>query len=343
MLHPRKARAGNRVAVLSPAFAAPAVGPRLHEQAMRRLEEATGLIPVEYPTTRMLDASPEARAADVNAAFADPSIRAIHATIGGDDQILFTPHLDPVLPVADPKPFLGYSDNTNILNWLWNLGIAAFHGGSTQVHLGAGPAIDDIHLRSLRAALLDGGEIALTDPGESEDFGRRWESPLSLVEFGDREPNEPWTWTGPAQTVTGRTWGGCLEVLVQLALADRLPSLDRLYGSILLIETSERLTPATAVAEHLRSFGERGLLSAVAGVLVARTPASTFEVRPDVAARADWRAEQRDAVIEALARYNPEAVVCVGVPFGHTRPQWILPYGGTITLDGAARTVTAAY
>ncbi len=343
MLHPRKARAGNRVAVLSPAFAAPAVGPRLHEQAMRRLEEATGLIPVEYPTTRMLDASPEARAADVNAAFADPSIRAILATIGGDDQILVTPHLDPVLPVADPKPFLGYSDNTNILNWLWNLGIAAFHGGSTQVHLGAGPAIDDIHLRSLRAALLDGGEIALTDPGESEDFGRRWESPLSLVEFGDREPNEPWTWTGPAQTVTGRTWGGCLEVLVQLALADRLPSLDRLYGSILLIETSERLTPATAVAEHLRSFGERGLLSAVAGVLVARTPASTFEVRPDVAARADWRAEQRDAVIEALARYNPEAVVCVGVPFGHTRPQWILPYGGTITLDGAARTVTAAY
>lgn len=280
MLHPRKARAGNRVAVLSPAFAAPAVGPRLHEQAMRRLEEATGLIPVEYPTTRMLDASPEARAADVNAAFADPSIRAILATIGGDDQILVTPHLDPALPVADPKPFLGYSDNTNILNWLWNLGIAAFHGGSTQVHLGAGPAIDDIHLRSLRAALLDGGEIALTDPGESEDFGRRWESPLSLVEFGDREPNEPWTWTGPAQTVTGRTWGGCLEVLVQLALADRLPSLDRLYGSILLIETSERLTPATAVAEHLRSFGERGLLSAVAGVLVARTPASTFEVRP---------------------------------------------------------------
>ena len=343
MLHPRKARAGNRVAVLSPAFAAPAVGPRLHEQAMRRLEEATGLIPVEYPTTRMLDASPEARAADVNAAFADPSIRAILATIGGDDQILVTPHLDPALPVADPKPFLGYSDNTNILTWLWNLGIAAFHGGSTQVHLGAGPAIDDIHLRSLRAALLDGGEIALTDPGESEDFGRRWESPLSLVEFGDREPNEPWTWTGPAQTVTGRTWGGCLEVLVQLALADRLPSLDRLYGSILLIETSERLTPATAVAEHLRSFGERGLLSAVAGVLVARTPSSTFEVRPDAAARADWRAAQRDAVIEALARYNPEVVVCVGVPFGHTRPQWIVPYGGTITLDGAARTVTAAY
>ncbi|NKF34111.1 LD-carboxypeptidase, partial [Pseudomonas sp. BGM005] len=48
-------------------------------------------------------------------------------------------------------------------------------------------------------------------------------------------------------------------------------------------------------------------------------------------------------VIETVARYNPDAVVCVGVPFGHTRPQWILPYGGTVALDGASRTVTASY
>jgi muramoyltetrapeptide carboxypeptidase LdcA involved in peptidoglycan recycling len=36
-------------------------------------------------------------------------------------------------------------------------------------------------------------------------------------------------------------------------------------------------------------------------------------------------------------------VVCVGVPFGHTRPQWILPYGGAMTLDGGSRTVVADY
>ena len=44
-----------------------------------------------------------------------------------------------------------------------------------------------------------------------------------------------------------------------------------------------------------------------------------------------------------ISRYNPDAVVCVGVPFGHTRPQWILPHGGTITVDGTARRVTADY
>lgn len=36
---------------------------------------------------------------------------------------------------ADPKPFLGYSDDTNLLCWLWTNGIAGFHGGSTQVQV----------------------------------------------------------------------------------------------------------------------------------------------------------------------------------------------------------------
>ncbi|MFD5215555.1 LD-carboxypeptidase [Microbacterium sp. NPDC058345] len=343
MLTPPRPRPGDRVAILSPAFAAPAVSAAIHEQAMRRLADLTGLIPVEFPTTRQLGASPEARAADVNAAFADPSIRAILATIGGDDQILVTPHLDAAVALADPKPFVGYSDNTNILNWLWRHGVAGYHGGSTQVHLGAGPAVDEVQLRSLRAALLDGGEIELTEPGESEDFGRRWESSAALTEFGDRESAEPWSWAGPAERVTGRTWGGCLEVLVQLALADRLPSNDELEGTLLLLETSEQLTPAETVAEHLRSFGERGLLGAVAGVVVARPVVSTFDVMPSQTERLALRAAQRDVVIEQLHRYNPDAVVCVGVPFGHTRPQWIVPYGGEMTLDGARRTVTAVY
>lgn len=340
---PPKARPGDRVAVLSPAFAAPAVSIPVHEQAMRRLQEITGLVPVEYPTTRLLGASPQARAADVNAAFADPAIRAIVSTIGGDDQILVTPHLDPAVARADPKPFLGYSDNTNILDWLWRQGIAAFHGGSTQVHLGPGPRVDGIHVRSLRAALLDGGEIELDEPGESEDFGVRWQEPAALTRYGEREPVSPWVWAGPAARVQGRTWGGCLEVLSQLALAGRFPPGEQLDGAILLLETSERLTPAPAVAEQLRAYGERGLLARAAGVVVARPPASTHEVVPSVEERAAARAAQRDAVLAAMARYNPEAVVCVGVPFGHTRPQWILPYGGRMVLDGARRVITADY
>ena len=57
LVHPPKARPGDKVAVLSPSFAAPAVAPEVHEQALRRLRDVTGLVPVEYPTTRRLGAS----------------------------------------------------------------------------------------------------------------------------------------------------------------------------------------------------------------------------------------------------------------------------------------------
>jgi len=344
LVRPPKARPGDKVAVLSPSFAAPSVGPQVHEQAMRRLVEATGLTPVEYPTTRRPDASARDRAEDLNAAFADPEVRAVLATVGGDDQITVIPHLDPGLVRADPKPFLGYSDNTNLLHWLWTHGVAGFYGGSTQVHLGPGPGVDEVHERSLRAALLTGERLELSEPGESEDVGKDWADPAALTEFGEREPTEPWSWAGPARSVTGPTWGGCVEVLQWILTAGRLSGdPERLLGGVLLLETSEELIPAQELGWILRSFGERGLLAAVDAVLVARPPTSNLFVRPSAGERAARRAEQRDLVVETVQRYNPEAVVVVGVPFGHTRPQWIVPYGGPVTVDGSSRRVWADY
>ncbi len=344
LLHPPKARPGDKIAVLSPSFAAPGVAPAVHEQAMVRLAEATGLVPVEYPTTRRVGASAADRARDLDAAFGDPEIRAVLATIGGEDQITVVPLLDPELVRADPKPFLGTSDNTNLHQWLWDQGVASFYGGSTQVHLGPGPAIDPEHLASLRAALLTGERLEVSDPGESEDVGKDWDDPLALTSYGDREPTEPWTWAGPERSVTGPTWGGCIAVLQWVLTAGRFRAEPAaLDGGVLLLETSEELLPAREVAWIVRSLGERGLLAAVDAVLVARPPVSDFVRRPEPAERARLRAEQRDAVIEEVQRYHPEAVVCVGVPFGHTRPQWILPHGGLVTVDGAARRVWADY
>jgi muramoyltetrapeptide carboxypeptidase LdcA involved in peptidoglycan recycling len=266
------------------------------------------------------------------------------ATIGGDDQVTVVPHIDVAVLAANPKPFLGYSDNTNLHNLLWSLGITSFYGGSTQVHLGPGPHVDEIHLRSLRAALLDGGTLELTEPGDSEDFGHPWDDPRALTEFGDREATEPWTWAGPQKTVAGRSWGGCIEVIDQIAVAGRMPAVADLDGTILLLETSEETPSADQVRRWVRALGERGVLGAVAGVLVARPPVSELHSPvPPAQERFDLRAAQRDTVIEQIARYNPSAVVCVGVPFGHTRPQWIIPHGGTISLDGEARAVVADY
>jgi len=344
LIHPPKARPGDRIAVLSPSFAAAGAFPEVHEQAMRRLTEVTGLIPVEYPTTREVSATPLARAADINAAFSDPEIRGILAVLGGDDQITVIGHLDGEGARQDPKPFLGTSDNTNLHHWLWANGIASFYGGSSQVHLGPGPGVDDIHVRSLRAALLSGESLEITDPGESEDVGIDWADPQALVSFGQRETTEPWSWTGPDRSVTGRTWGGCLEAIEWILTAGRFPfTPEVLQGGVLLLETSEELLPARNVAWIVRSLGERGILAAVDAVLLARPPVSDHSRRPPAPERARLRADQREAVVEVVGHYNPEAVVCVGIPFGHTKPQWILPHGGTMTVDGSKHRVFADY
>jgi muramoyltetrapeptide carboxypeptidase LdcA involved in peptidoglycan recycling len=144
--------------------------------------------------------------------------------------------------------------------------------------------------------------------------------------------------------VTGSTWGGCVEVLEWVLAAGRFPaSPDILEGGVLLLETSEELLAAKYVGWIVRVLGERGILAAVDAVLLGRPPVSDHARRPPPDERARLRREQADVVIDLVTTYNPDAVGCVGIPFGHTRPQWILPHGGAMTVDGSARRVFADY
>lgn len=112
---------------------------------------------------------------------------------------------------------------------------------------------------------------------------------------------------------------------------------------MLLLESSEEVIPAQRFTRILRAIGERGLLAAVDAVLLARPPTTSHEHQPSLTERAAYRAEQRDIALELVGHYNPDAVMCVGAPFGHTRPQWILPYGGEITVDGTQQRIFADY
>lgn len=45
----------------------------------------------------------------------------------------------------------------------------------------------------------------------------------------------------------------------------------------------------------------------------------------------------------ACSTSAPGTPAVLGVDFGHTDPQFVIPYGGTVRVDGEARTVTATY
>lgn len=341
---PPKLQPGDRVAVVSPSFAAPAAFPLIHEQAMTRLADELGLVPVEYPTTAKLDASPSERAADLMTAFADPAIRAVLATIGGGDQITVLPYLDPAILRADPKPFFGYSDNTNLLNYLWHLGIAGYHGGSTMVHLGRGGRTHPISIESLRSALFTREDREIVAPVTFSEHPTDWNSPDALTTEPEATPAAPFTWHRPNRVVTAPTWGGNLEILHWNLAADRwIHPVEEYHGCILLIETSEEMPAPQEVFRMLRNAGERGLLAQFPAVLVGRALASDIADVRTVEQRRTYREEQRAAVVRAFAHYNPDAMIVFDVDFGHTDPQWVLPYGGTMTVDGPARRIIAHY
>jgi len=341
---PPKLTAGDKVAVVSPSFAAPARFPDVHEQAMRRLSADFGLRPVEYPTTRRLNASPADRAADLMAAFADPEIRAVLATIGGDDQVTVLPHLDPAVFRADPKPFLGYSDNTNLLNWLWYHGVAGYHGGSTMVHLGRGGAVHPVSAGSLRAALLTGGDVPLHPVATFSEDELDWGDPTALVTEPPAQPSPGWSWHQPDRVVTAPTWGGNLEILHWNLAVDRwIRPVDDYAGCVLIVETSEEMPPAEEVFRMLRNAGERGLLAQFPALLVGTAKASSLQEHRTPEQRDRYRADQRDAILRAMGDYDPTAMIVFGLDIGHTDPQWVLPYGGTVTVDGPGRRVIAHY
>ncbi|MBM7824693.1 muramoyltetrapeptide carboxypeptidase LdcA involved in peptidoglycan recycling [Arcanobacterium pluranimalium] len=341
---PVPAKPGDAVALLSPAWAAPGYFPHIHEQAIRRLEEHLGITIVEYPTTRKLNASPEERAADLQSAMSDPEIRAIFTSVGGDDEIQVIPHLDPAAIQTDPKPVFGYSDNTNLLNWLWCNGVGSYHGGATMVHWGAAGDPAPEHLTTLRAALFGEGPIELPLPTISQDFGLDWSDPRALTAQSTYEPALGLEFYGTSDNpVRGITWGGCLEALDQLAWAGRLPQPEDLAGTILILETSEIIPPPDYVGRWIRALGERGYLESAKALLFARPVVANRDAPAAPEVLHARREAYTDYLLANIAHYRNDLLVGINLPFGHTKPQLILPYGGEITINPARECVIAHY
>ncbi|MDQ0580300.1 S66 family peptidase [Streptomyces rishiriensis] len=343
--YPPKPAPGDRIAVVSPSSGLPGLFPRPYELGLERLREEFGLEPVEYPATRRMGATPQERADDIHAAFADPSVRAVIASIGGEDQITVLPLLDRELLRADPKPFFGWSDNTNLLAFLYNSGLVGYHGASVMCELGRPGAMHPQTADSLRAALFTSGPYELRPAERWNDVNGDWADPATFEAEPETRPGAGWSWVNAERVVEGRSWGGNLEILSWLLMADREIARDpAVYdGGVLVLETSEELPSATEVFRILRNMGERGLLRCFPALLMARAKTWSFEHPNGAEEAARYAVEQRAAVERALRMYAPDTLAVFDVDFGHTDPQVVIPYGGTIRVDGPARRITVTY
>jgi muramoyltetrapeptide carboxypeptidase LdcA involved in peptidoglycan recycling len=338
-----KPRAGDAVAVVSPSAGLPGLFPWVQDLGLKRLRDHFQLEPIEYPTTRQMGAPYPDRARDLMAAFADPEVKAVLTSIGGEDEIGLIPHLDPDLLAAHPKPFFGYSDNTHLHNLLWTLGIPSFYGCSTMVQLGMGGQLLDDTAASLRHALFEHGEVEITASAQFTDVNHDWADPANLDRPREMEPNDGWFWDGTADG-TGQLWGGCCEALWGLLAAGRhLPADQDLDQAVFYLETSEILPDPFLVGYLLTALGERGWLQRFTAILVGR-PQAWDRAKPNPpAVRAAYRQAQRQAIVAAVRAYAPAIPIVMNLDFGHTDPQLIVPSGGQARVLGSTRQVFWTY
>jgi muramoyltetrapeptide carboxypeptidase LdcA involved in peptidoglycan recycling len=342
--YPGKPRRGDAVAVLSPSSGLAARFPRPYELGLHRLWQEFGLNPAVFPTTTAAAASPAERAADVMAAFIEPEIKAVIATIGGEDELKVLAHLDPEVLAANPKPFFGYSDNTNLHLYLWRLGLVSYIGGSVMVQFGWPVAMEPTSRLSLQRALLQRGSYRLEPPDRYTDEEGDWDDPATLETAPPSFPATPWSWHGPPVTATGPAWGGSLEIVDFHLRTGRYLAPDDAYdGAVLFLETSEELPPASYVYRVLMCMGERRLLQRFAAIVWARPKAWSLDQRNDAAAKAGYTRDQHEAVLAAVREYHPGVPLVFGVDFGHTEPQHVIPSGGSVTVDGEKQEIWVTY
>lgn len=343
-IYPEKLKSGDKIAALSPSAGMPQRFPEVFELGLHRMQETFGLTPIEYPTTRVFPARLEDRARDLHDALLNPEIKGIICSIGGDDQIKLLKYIDPEIVKAHPKIFMGYSDATHFQIYQWNLGIVSYYGGAIMTQFGMNGAMFDYTVESIRKALFEGGEYEVTQAPEFTDEGLDWSNPALLKQFRKMYPNDEWRWVNEQQIIDGRTWGGCLESLdFQLRTGKYLPSEGELKDTILFFETSEEIPDANYVYRVLMDMGERGLLKQFKAVLVGRPKAWEFDKPYSPEQKITYKQQQQAAILEALAEYNPNALVVFNLDFGHTDPQFILPNGGNIKVDGINKKVIVTY
>lgn len=300
---------------VSLSWGGPARFPAVYARGCGVLSSVFGLEVVPAPHVLAPDAPPRDRAADLMLAFADPTIRGIITTIGGEDSILLLPYLDPAVIAANPKVFLGYSDTTVSHFVCHNAGLTTFYGPSVMAGFAELLPYTEA---AVRRALFSAAPIGVLQPAESwTPEWPDWES------FAPRvlRPRRDWTFLQGSGIAEGRLLGGCIDVMEFLRGTSAWPaSFD---GAILFLETSEDAPPPPFVTRALRSYAAMGILHAIKGLIFGRPGGGE-------------RFEEYDAAILQVVRDEEgldELPIVTGMDFGHTDPMFVLPYGALARID----------
>jgi muramoyltetrapeptide carboxypeptidase len=300
-------RRGDTVGLVKPAGF---LADDLEFQLVMEAVTAMGLVPKPSAHLRSrfgyLAGHDKDRAADINAMYADDSVRAVFAVRGGWGSARLLPYLDFDIIRANPKLLVGFSDITALhLAFAARAGFATIHGPN------AGSSWSKLSWGSFRRLAFDAERPLYRNPTATEDrlVQRQWRT----------------------QTITpgkarGRLLGGNLTVLTSLLGTPYLPNFD---GAILFLEDVDEAE--YRIDRMLTQLALAGVLRRVAGVVFGQCT--------------NCRAAGPSIGGFTLAEVLQQHLQPLGVPayqgalFGHVEHQFSIPVGVRAEIDASSGTM----
>lgn len=252
--------------------------------------------------------SPQQRASDLMAMFTDPGINAIQCLRGGCGAAEIIPLLDFQIIAAHAKPFIGFSDITDLHCALLRFtGMATFYGPS----------------------------LTIFDPSTSEtDFtAQHMLKVLGGVTTGDfpRSPDDPFIRSLGSGKASGRLVGGCLSNLIHTMGTPWEVNLDDAIFAFEEVGSSPH-----NIGRMLLQLSQAGKLKQVRGVVVGDL--TDCEWSDDGGAPWPHTKTLEEVLEDRLGMLGIPVVF--SFPFGHGPHKATLPLGVQATLDAETGTLT---
>lgn len=246
------------------------------------------------------------RAADLNAMYADPEVKAVFAVRGGWGCARILPYLDWPTIRANPKLLIGFSDITALhLAFAARAGFTTIHGPNAASSWGR------LSWDAFRSLTFDGATLLYSNPVGTDD---------RLVQRAGRIR------TFRSGKARGRLLGGNLSVLSALMGTPYLPDFT---GAILFIEDVSEAE--YRIDRMLTQLALAGILGKVAGVVFGQCT-SCSGTGPSFGGF-------------TLSQVLEQHLAPLGVPafqgamFGHVTNQISLPVGIPAEIDATAGTI----
>jgi muramoyltetrapeptide carboxypeptidase len=312
-VRPKALAPGSRVALVSPA--SPAADLESNVVA-EEVVASLGLVPHRMPAaarqTMYLAGTDEERAADLNAAFRDPSFDAIWCIRGGYGSGRLLPLLDWEAIRKNPKALLGFSDITAILNGIHaRTGLVTFHAPNCAENLSEYSLAE---LKRVAFSAEPAGVVAAAPPVEPRE---------GFVDRDDRLRR-----IAPG-TGRGRLVGGNISVFSTLVGTPWEPPLA---GSILFLE--EVGEEPYRIDRWLTHFVLTGRLDKCAGIVLGKFKDCGPADKGSFQGTWTWQ----EVVADRLGRLG--VPVLSGLRFGHVADKSTFPVGVLAELDVAKGTLT---